>query len=298
MADYFDSKTLLTRGINKLKFNKISTPEIDARILLTHATKSKEIIYMHNEFCVSRKHKQDFCKYLEERIGGKPVSRIIGVRNFWKNDFSINNYTLDPRPDSEIIIDVAIKSKKSQKSLVQTLDLGAGSGCLGLSIIDEIKNSSLLSLDTCKNALKQVDVNAKKLKLRNKLYCTRINWFEKGWVKKIQSITFNEKLFLKTNFDIIVCNPPYIRSSDINKLEIEVKNYDPLKSLDGGIDGVQSYRAIFSGIKELLSKDGLCLFEIGFDMLESVKALLKEFDLKLIKIHKDLRGCDRVLEIR
>ena len=79
---------------------------------------------------------------------------------------------------------------------------------------------------------------------------------------------------------------------------IEVKNYDPLKSLDGGIDGVQSYRAIFSGIKELLSKDGLCLFEIGFDILESVKALLKEFDLKLIKIHKDLRGCDRVLEIR
>ena len=177
MADFFDSKTLLTSGINKLKFHKILTPEIDARILLTHATNSNEIIYMHNDFCVSKKHKQYFCKYLEERIRGKPVSRIIGARNFWKNNFSINNYTLDPRPDSEIIIDVVVKSKKLQKSFVQVLDLGSGSGCLGLSIIDEIKNSSLLSLDACKNALKQVDINAKKLKLRNKLHCTTINWF-------------------------------------------------------------------------------------------------------------------------
>ena len=98
-------------------------------------------------------------------------------------------------------------------------------------------------------------------------------------------------------FDIIVCNPPYVKSSDIEKLQTEVKNYDPLISLDGGVDGCDSYRAIFKGLKELLSIKGLCYMEIGYDLLEDIKNILKEFNLNLLRVYKDFQGHTRVIEI-
>ena len=139
--------------------------------------------------------------------------------------------------------------------------------------------------------------NAKRLNLNNKLYCAQINWFESIWVENIKKITLNEKLFPKNKFDIIVCNPPYIKTSDIEKLQNEVKNYDPLISLDGGIDGCDSYWVIFKDLRELLSIDGVSFFEIGYDLLDDVKIILKEFNLNLIKVHKDLYGHTRVIEI-
>jgi len=177
------------------------------------------------------------------------------------------------------------------------LDLGSGSGCIGLSLIDEIKNTSLLSLDICKQSLEILNKNAHRLNLMNKLHCAQINWFENTWIENIKKITQKEKLFSKNKFDIIVCNPPYIKSSDIEKLQTEVKHYDPLISLDGGIDGCDSYRAIFKDLRELLAIDGLCFFEIGYDLLDNIKIILKEFNLNLIKVHKDFNGHSRVIEI-
>ena len=107
----------------------------------------------------------------------------------------------------------------------------------------------------------------------------------------------NEKLFSKSKFDIIVCNPPYIKSSEIQKLQTEVKDYDPLISLDGGIDGCDSYRAIFKDLRKLLTLDGVCFFEIGHDLIEDIKIILKEFNLNLIRVHKDFYGHSRVIEI-
>ena len=297
MGDFFNSKELLIYATSKLHLSKIPTPEVDARILLNYAINFKSTIYMHNNIPVSKEEKNKFYDYLDERLQGKPVSRIIGSRNFWKNNFLINKYTLDPRPDTEVIIDIVTKNYIDSFDYVQVLDLGAGSGCIGLSIINDLKNTSLLSLDICKRALEQVNINAKRLNLGKKLYCTQINWFEKTWVEKIKLITQTEQLFLKNKFDIIVCNPPYIKSSDIEKLQIEVKNYDPLISLDGGIDGFDSYRAIFKNLRELLTLDGVCFFEIGHDLLEDIKIILKEFNLNLIRVHKDLYGHSRVIEI-
>ena len=105
-----------------------------------------------------------------------------------------------------------------------------------------------------------IEQNANRLNLTSKLHYAQIDWFEKTWIENIKIITQNEKLFSKNKFDIIVCNPPYIKSSDIEKLQTEVKNYDPLISLDGGIDGCDSYRAIFKDLRELLAVGGLCLW--------------------------------------
>ncbi|MFL2821128.1 MAG: peptide chain release factor N(5)-glutamine methyltransferase [Candidatus Puniceispirillales bacterium] len=297
MIDFFNSKELLIDGISKLKSSKIPNPETDARILLSHATNYHHDIYMHNNISISKKDKNKFYCFLDKRIQGKPVSRILGSRNFWKNNFLINKYTLDPRPDSEVIIDILTKACRNSSNNFQVLDLGSGSGCIGLSLIDEIKNASLLSVDICKQSLEILNKNANRLNLMNKLHCAQINWFKKTWIENIKIITQNEKLFSKNKFDIIVCNPPYIKSSDIEKLQTEVKNYDPLVSLDGGIDGCDSYRAIFKDLRELLAVGGLCLFEIGYDLLDNIKIILKEFNLNLIKVHKDFYGHSRVIEI-
>ena len=297
MVDFFNSKELLMDGTSKLKSSKIPNPEIDARILLSYAINYQNTIYIHNNISISKNDKNKFYSFLDKRIQGKPVSRILGSRNFWKNNFLINKYTLDPRPDSEIIIDVLTKTFGKSSNHFQVLDLGSGSGCIGLSLIDEIKNTSLLSVDVCKQSLEILNKNANRLKLLNRLHCAKINWFENAWIENIKIITQNEKLFSKNKFDIIVCNPPYIKSSDIEKLQTEVKNYDPLVSLDGGIDGCDSYRAIFKDLRKLLAIDGLCLFEIGYDLLDNIKIILKEFNLNLIKVHKDFYGHSRVIEI-
>ena len=297
MGNFFNSKELLIDGISKLKFSKIPTPELDARVLLSYSTNYQNTIYMHNDISISKKEKNTFYDYLDERIEGKPVSRIIGSRNFWKNKFLINEYTLDPRQDTEVIIDVVNKIYSKNSDYLQILDLGSGSGCIGLSIIDDIKNSSLLSLDICEQTLELLKINAKRLNLSKQLHCAQINWFENSWIDKISLITKDEKLFSKNKFDIIVCNPPYIKSSEIQKLNTEVKKYDPLISLDGGIDGCESYRAIFKYLRELLSVDGLCLFEIGYDLLDDIKIILKKFNLNLIRVHKDFNGHSRVIEI-
>ena len=297
MVDFFNSKELLIDGIGKLKSSKVPNPEIDARILLSHASNYQNTIYMHNDISISKKDKNKFYCFLDKRIQGKPVSRILGSRNFWKSNFLINKYTLDPRPDSEVIIDVLTKTCRNRSNHFQVLDLGSGSGCIGLSLIDEIKNTSLLSVDICKQSLEILNKNANRLNLLNKSHCAQINWFEDTWIENIKIITQKEKLFSKNKFDIIVCNPPYIKSSDIEKLQTEVKYYDPLISLDGGIDGCDSYRAIFKDLRKLLAIDGLCLFEIGYDLLDNIKIILKEFNLNLIKVHKDFYGHSRVIEI-
>ena len=297
MINFFNSKELLIDGISKLKSSKIPNPEIDARILLSHSINYQNTIYMHNDISISKKDKYKFYCFLDIRIQGKPVSRIIGSRNFWKNNFLINKYTLDPRPDSEVIIDVLTKTFCNSSQHFQVLDLGSGSGCIGLSLIDEIKNTSLLSVDICKQSLEILNKNANRLNLMNKLHCAQINWFEDKWIENIKIITQNEKLFSKNKFDLIVCNPPYIKSSDIEKLQTEVKNHDPLVSLDGGIDGCDSYRAIFRDLRELLTIDGVCFFEIGYDLLDNIKIILEEFNLNLIKVHKDFYGHNRVIEI-
>ena len=298
MGEFFDSKQLLIDGSSKLKLCKIPTPEVDARILLAYAINYQNSVYMHNDILISKKEKNKYYNCLDDRIQGKPVSRIVGSRNFWKKNFLINKYTLDPRQDTEVIVDIVTKAYSNSNKHIQILDLGAGSGCIGLSIIDDLKNSSLLSLDICKQALEQVNINAKRLNLSKKLYCSQVNWFENTWVEKINLITQNERLFSKKKFDIIVSNPPYIKSSDIKKLQNEVKNYDPLISLDGGIDGCDSYRAIFKDLRQLLTLDGIGFFEIGYGMLDDIKIILKEFNLKLIRVHKDIQGHDRVIEIK
>ena len=144
------------------------------------------------------------------------------------------------------------------------------------------------------------DLKAKEIKKIVYDYGLEISLFQpfrdfEGMPEPYRSRVFDRA---KKKFDIIVCNPPYIKSSDVEKLQNEVKNYDPLISLDGGMDGCDSYRAIFKDLRQLLTIDGIGFFEIGYDMLEDIKIILKEFNLKLIRVHKDIQGYNRVIEVK
>ena len=297
MSEYFYSDELLREATNKLRKLNILTPELDCCLLLSYAANFSEKLYLHNKVLISKQQRELFYSILNERINGKPVSRILGYRHFWKNKFFINDFTLDPRADSETIIEAVLKKFDKSNMKAQILDLGAGSGALGLSIIDEMPNSRLLSLDKCHNALRQISFNAKKLNLSDRLETINLDWFDNDWKNQLKNKIDKSDLLKKSKFDIIVCNPPYIRSNDIKKLSKEVKNFDPLISLDGGKDGCASYKAIFGNLRIFLKSNGVCFLEIGFGTFNNVKKILDNFNFKIIHIHKDLNKIDRVLEI-
>ena len=298
MSKYLYSDEILINASNELKKFNFLTPELDASLLLSHASSYHEKIYTHNKILISKPQLNIFNSLLAERIKGKPISRILGYRHFWKRKFLINKHTLDPRADSEIIVEAVLKKINNNLEKIQILDLGAGSGCLGLSLIDEIPNSFLLCLDKCSKALGQIILNAEKLEVIKRVEVMRLDWFKKNWVKDIKNKSDKSNLFHKDKFNIIVCNPPYIKSKDISKLAIEVKNYDPLISLDGGNDGCDAYRAILSNLKSLLDYGGTCYLEIGYDSLDNVKNIIKKSNLKIIKVLKDYNNIERVLEIK
>ena len=292
-----NSRQVLQKAIIELKKSNNPTPELDSKILLGHVLGKNEKVNFHENLNISEEDRKNYEKIIKIRARGKPVSRILGKRNFWNYNFSIISYTLDPRSESELLVEVVLNYFKDKNIPLQILDLGSGSGCLGLSITKELSFSTLVNVDVCKKALNQVRINAKQLEISDRNHYIHADWFNKNWIEKINNGT--SKVENSNNkFDLILCNPPYIKSKSISKLQNEVKKYDPILALDGGEDGCDSYRAIFSNIKHLLSKDGVIVLEIGYDILKIVKKIVNNSGFKVLKIYKDLLGIDRVLLIK
>ena len=216
--------------------------------------------------------------YIKQRLEGKPVSKIIYKRAFWKSDYFINENVLDPRPDSETIIETVIKFSFKEK-FENVLDLGTGSGCLITSIIAEFPLSFGVGVDISFNAIKVASRNSKNLNLDNRIQFIVSDWFNS----------------IKGKFDLIVCNPPYIESSKISLLPNEVKLYDPHGAIDGGIDGLNSYRTIASEISQFINPNGKIIFEIGFSQEHQVINIMKQYGfINLLKV-KDLSNIVRCL---
>jgi len=203
--------------------------------------------------------------------------------------FTIDDSTLDPRPDSEVIIQTILNHfiDKSKKLIV--LDLGSGSGCLGLSILDEYKKSEAIFFDVSKKSLEMVKLNSLNHKLYDRAKFVHMNWFYKKWDVKIFEI------IKKTKFDIVIANPPYIPSNEIKDLEIEVKKFEPILALDGGDDGLESYRCIIPKIKKILAPEGKFFIEIGKDQENLINQIASSNNLIYKESNKDLSGITRVL---
>lgn len=224
-------------------------------------------------------------KFIARRKKGEPVAKIIGQKGFWTLDLKVSKDTLDPRPDSETIIDAVLKNFPDKSATLRILDLGTGSGCLLLGLLDEYKNATGVGMDASAAALQIAEQNVKKYApKRAKLICR--SWDMDDWWNDLGG------------FDVVVCNPPYIPTEEIQNLDVDVKNYDPFEALDGGIDGLEDYRTLSDSIGQVLKQHGLIFFEIGQGQEKDVKAIMGKKKFVLKSSYYDLGHVLRVLAFK
>ena len=268
---------LIKESLLKLKQININNPELDLRILLRYASKKK------NQIILSDLKLEDidivkFKSFLQKRINRQPIAKIINNKSFWKNDFYVNNFVLDPRPETELIIEEVLNLYKNINQKLTILDIGTGTGCIAISLAKEFKNSSITAIDISKEAL---EVARKNLKIHN---CDNQIQLKMCDFKKINS-----------KFDLIVSNPPYLTKNQFNNLDPEVKNYEPKLALVGGDDGFKFYREYSNNLEKLMNKNSNFICEIGINQRQNCEEIFRNSGLILNKIVLDLQGIERIL---
>ena len=284
-----DVYSIIKPEVEKLKTLGFKTASLDCRLLLSQILEKANPVYTHEQVNISKNEIINFQTLVKQRQKGKPVSRILNKRNFWKREFMLNGDTLDPRPDSEILIEAVLEYFPNKTQLLKILDLGSGTGCLGLSLLEEYEDSVISFVDVSKKSLEIVKKNSHQFWLKGKLKCVHLDWHKYNWDTQLLNFEENKK------FDIIVINPPYIPSNDINFLEIEVKDYDPILALDGGNDGLNAYRSIIPRLKNLVKSDGKIFVEIGRGQENSVSEIALQHGLLSIDYKRDLSNIIRVI---
>jgi release factor glutamine methyltransferase len=265
----------LKNGIQALEEQGIRDSSSDAWILLEYTagiTRTEYLMRMPDEMpkeLVSR-----FGEAIQERLTGKPVQHITGEQSFMGLTFSVNEHVLIPRQETELLVEEALRLSKPG---MRVLDLCTGSGCILTSLMKYSRELTGVGADVSEKALEMAARNLKQNDVQAEL--VRGDLFEN----------------LQGEFDLIVSNPPYIKTAVIESLEPEVRDHDPMLALDGKEDGLYFYRQIIIEGKEYLKDGGYLLFEIGYDQGESVPALLEAAGYEQIQVKKDLAGLDRVV---
>lgn len=283
-------KTALDLLKNVIPSNNIQ--DIRKIIACVKNTSYENVIFSPEKIELSDNEIQNFYEFLSRYKKHEPISKIIGKKEFWKHTFFINSDVLDPRPETELIIEEVIARFNTNESF-NFLDIGTGSGCILLSILSEFKKSNGIGIDISKNAIDIAAKNKDKLKIENATFLN-IGWNE--------VFSFLERKDI--DIDIIVSNPPYICTSDIDFLDENVKNFDPRIALDGGKDGLNAYREICYVAKNILRKnqkrteEKYIFLEIGYNQTRDVKNILEENGFFNIVFSKDLSGINRVVIAR
>jgi len=262
--------SVLHRARDVLKTQGIVSAELDARLLVCHVLDiSLEHLICSPEQVIDQSQMEKIDNVLARRIAHEPVSRIIGGRDFWRSTFVLNSDTLDPRPDSEVLIEAALECaallKKTGRDDFRILDLGTGSGCLLISMLLELENAFGIGVDVAPGALSAARHNAELAGVDDRCAFVCGDWMAS----------------LGTGFDLVLCNPPYIRTADIEGLEVEVRSYDPKRALDGGVDGLEVYAHLIADMHPVLNRGGWVLFEVGEGQAGPVSALLGKNNFNL-----------------
>ena len=239
-------------------------------------------ILFNSDLKISITETNKILENLFKRLKGKPLSKIIGIKEFYSRQFITSEDTLDPRPETELIVDVVRNlSKDFTKKKINILDVGTGSACIIITITLELMsklNIHATGLDISKRALLVAKKNLIKFNLNKKISLIQSNWFER----------------LDDKFDLIISNPPYIKKGDLSKLSKEVL-YDPLISLEGGLTGLRSYFKIAKEVHRYIKRDGFIILEIGIGQLKQVDKIFLNQGFRRILKEKDLQGIDRVV---
>ena len=260
----------------------IESPLTDARAMVLGVMGLPvEALIREPDLTLSRAQSRRLSNWLVRRIAGTPVSRLIGRREFWSLTFKIGPATLDPRPDSETLVETVLAEVKQRREQpLRLLDLGTGSGCLLLALLSELKQARGTGVDIAPAALRVAAENAMSLGLADRAE------FRKGdWTRGLSG-----------SFDVIISNPPYIARHEIEYLEAEVL-CDPIRALDGGPDGLDAYRRILAEAPALLAPGGLMALEFGWDQAAALMGLIGASGGRVRRLVQDLAGLDRVLAV-
>jgi release factor glutamine methyltransferase len=258
----------------------IEGPVIDARMLLEAAADAARTdIITDPQRTLTAEQEARLDDYLTRREHREPVATILGRKGFWKIMLQVNRDVLTPRPDTEAIIDLALKAFPEGRPF-SLLDIGVGSGAILLAILAERPAAKGLGPDVSEAALAVARDNAAQLGLAGRAAFLRTDWTTG---------------LGPAAFDLVVSNPPYIPSADIETLEPEVRDHEPRLALDGGPDGLAAYRELIPQILHVLKPDGLFAVEVGVGQAADVKAMFEAAGAAALSVHVDLSGKDRVV---
>jgi release factor glutamine methyltransferase len=277
-------ESLYRQALARLAAAGCAEPEADARMLLSEAAGEPRLsLALHGDRAAPHDAAARLEAMIARRVAGEPVGRIIGRRAFWTLDVHLSAETLEPRPDSEALIEAALEALGPRRAEPLTiLDLGVGSGCLLLSLMSECPASVGVGVDVSEGALRTARANARAAGLSD-----RCRWIAGDW-----------DAALRLRADIILSNPPYIASGDIAMLARDVRLHDPHRALDGGADGLDAYRRLAGAIPRLLAQDGWAVIELGAGQRDDVTALFSAQGLAAAGCRHDLAGIPRALVLR
>ena len=270
---------ILKKGENYLKKSKIKNPNLDSELILSKVlNKKREEILLNTNNKLKNRDILKFENYLQRRFLKEPIAYILGYKYFWKYKFLANKSVLIPRPDTELIIEESLNYIGNDKSK-KILDIGTGSGCIIISLIKERPKCAATAIDISKKAIIVAKTNAKLHHLENKINFINID------IDKYKSY----------NYDLIISNPPYINSIELNRLDDDIKSHEPKLALSGGSDGFREIEKVITKSKELLRINGKLIMEIGHKQRNQSLKILKNFGFYINKISKDLSGKDRCI---
>ena len=273
--NYLDA---LNYGNKLLKLNKIKNYSLDSELLLSKVLNySREYLLINSNNKLEKKKFNKYKKLVFRRKNFEPIAYILNKKEFWKYNFKVNNEVLIPRPETEIVVSKLLNLTNLDSSK-QILDVGTGSGCIILSILKERPKCYGTAIDISKKALKIAKSNAKMHHLAN----------------KIKFININIDKFNHNKYDFVISNPPYIKKNEINRLDNDIRLYEPLIALKAGIDGLSEIKRIIFKSKELLKKNGKLIFEIGMKQEKIVKKLLEDSNFYINELCKDIQSYPRV----
>ena len=269
----------INEGSKILKSKFIPNPLLDAEILMAKTiNKDRNYILLNSSDNINKYDLSNFYKLIEQRSLGNPVAYLTKKKSFWNSEFFITKDVLIPRPDTELVVENILRLTK-QKNKMNILDIGVGSGCILLSILKERVNFYGTGIDISKKCIEISKINAINLKVnsRVKLFKSDVDKFNLG------------------KYDLIVSNPPYIKTGKLRYLERDVAEFEPKLALDGGLDGLLEIRKVIKKSSELIKKNGKFILEIGFDQKNKIIKLLKKEGFYIDSAQKDLANNDRCI---
>ena len=264
---------LINIGSNLLKEKNIHSHILDSEILLSKTlNKSREDILVNLGEKINEKDIFKYKNYLDRRIKNEPIAYILEEKEFWSKKFKVNKNTLIPRPETELLVNKLSEIFKEKK--ISILDIGTGSGCIILSLLDELKSSTGIGIDISKEAVSIAKINGLRLNLLNRV----------KFLNKSVSSIFNKK------FDLIVSNPPYIESKDMKNLSEDIRRYEPRLALDGGNDGLDLIKKVIYKSKSILKTKGTLALEIGNEQIKKVSKILFDNNFRIKHVINDYKN--------